>query len=61
MKTVATPARRVRFAAGVEVLEGYELRANPRTLLSTVRVLTAGAHQGREVEILTSACREVRP
>lgn len=56
----ATPARRVRFAAKTEILEGYELRANPRTLLSTVRVLTAGAHQGREVEVLTKCCTEVR-
>lgn len=60
MKPPAPPARRVRFAAGTELLEGYELRANPRNGLSTVRVLTPGAHQGREVEVFTKGCAEVR-
>jgi len=56
----AESARKVRFAAGTEILEGWEIRANPRTLMSTVRVLTAGAHQGREVEVFTKGCTEVR-
>lgn len=56
----AESVRKVRFAAGTEILEGWEIRANPRTLMSTVRVLTAGAHQGLEVEVFTKGCTEVR-